>query len=66
MRKKRVRHHGDDEVRVMGLYHSQSRLEFACLTHYAPMTEKPVWKLIHGGTQVPGVECKMRHMNFMF
>jgi len=64
MGKKRIRHHGDNEVRVMGLYHSQKNLEFACLTHYAPLTEKPCWKLIHGGTQVPGVECKMRHMDF--
>lgn len=62
-RKKKVRY-GHNEVRVMGLYHSQSRLEFACLTHYAPMTEAPCWKLIHGGTLVPEVEVKMRHITF--
>ncbi len=61
--KKRLRK-GYEESRVMGLYFSMSRMEFACLSHYAPMTEAPCWKLVHGGTKVPAVECKMDAINF--
>jgi hypothetical protein len=61
--KKRIRK-GYEESRVMGLYHSMKNMAFACLVHLAPMTEAPTWRLIHGGTKVPGVEANMLWMTF--